>query len=533
MARASFTLKRYLPLNTETAELSDWAVFNGNAGSGASTTTASGLFGYSGGETFDIIVRASSPKWVPDTSADGVQVLCWAGSFGVSQSFLLYINPADAGAVAGTLEADINCNSQSGYVASEVVPFVNGATYWIKFSFNKDNLTGAFSYAPDQENEPTSWTLLSNTSSTLSNLTAFTSFTGADNGIGIYDVDTTDTSNRFNGNIYRVITRTFVGEVTDYYYYTGSSENFTVPAGVTTVDALLWGGGYTGGQVFGSMAVTGGEVLTIRVGGANNGLLGGWPNGGDGGANTYFNYYSDGGCGSSDIYSGVTPLMVAGGRGGRSPSDIGDPHSPTYVASFGAMGGAGSTTAYLSTINTPNGCNGYVNYWGGRGGSQTAGGAAGNTPTKSWITSYPTAGTLGQGGNGASTNASFTGGSNDSSGGGGGGYYGGGGGGILVGTGSDATSTKSGFDGGGGSSYVNISRCSNYKFSSRPIVIPDGTQSWNAAGPDSMSSSSFEYVPLIITDTVDGSSGTVIYGPPQPDYDLNAYDGLVVLRYTD
>jgi len=537
MARASFTLKRYLPINTTVAENSDWRVFNSRPASGAST---SGVAPLDGATSFDIIIRASSPKWIVDSIATSTQALFWVGEAGTTQTMFWYLNGADAGAAAGCFETMFYINSQSAITRSSPVPFVDGTTYWFKYSFDGDALTGTYSYAADQPTEPTSWTTISTTSSTLSNLTSYTGMNTTDMvAVGLYDPDQTLVDNTFNGTIYRAIVRTRAGLTTEYFYYTGASEAFTVPAGVTSVDALLWGGGRSGGQTFGTMSVFPGDVLTIRVGGVNNGRLGGWPNGGTGGANTYFNSYSAGGAGSSDIFLGSTPLMVAGGQGGDSPMRITDPLDTDQIVAWGTGGGSGTTTnTYNPTINTPNGCMGYVLSWGGRGGSQEAGGGAGYAPSgKTWITAYPTAGAYGQGGNGASTNASYTGLTsgtpyNASGGGGGGGYYGGGGGGINT-SGVDPTQTKYGGTGGGGSSYVNTSVCSNYRFSARSVVNRASNSSWYAAGARNLSSNTYEYVPIILTDSTDGSSCTVVYGPPQPDFDLSSYNGLVALRYFD
>ncbi len=77
------------------------------------------------------------------------------------------------------------------------------------------------------------------------------------------------------------------------YGYTGSDQSFIVPAGVTTVRAKVWGGGGGGAFVSGAgggggfaqaeFAVTAGETLTIKVGGAGeyaNATNGGWSDGG-------------------------------------------------------------------------------------------------------------------------------------------------------------------------------------------------------------------------------------------------------------
>jgi hypothetical protein len=210
------------------------------------------------------------------------------------------------------------------------------------------------------------------------------------------------------------------------FYYTGSTQNFTVPNGKSTLSVKIWGagggsnrdagagggGGYTGGN----LSVNSGEVLTIYVGRGGlgggdstnettsldsaatrlNGGTGGWPGGGTGGSPGSYGAGGGGG-GYSGIFRSSTPLAIAGGGGGGGDDG-------------GASAGGGSTAG------------------GPYGGTQTAGGSNGTTPSNA---SYY-AGYL-QGASGIGTGSG--------AGGGGGGYYGGGLGPFWGG-------------GGGGSGYV-------------------------------------------------------------------------------
>jgi hypothetical protein len=210
------------------------------------------------------------------------------------------------------------------------------------------------------------------------------------------------------------------------YSYTGSVQIFTVPTCVTaiTVDVRGGAGGFNGtyaggngGRVQASIPVTPGEVLQIYVGSAGANTQTSHP-GVYGGGGAVFSYVSGGtsgtGGGATDIrrtpYNLSDRLVVAGGGGGGG-----------YVTVGGHGGGllGQDGVPYPSFPNS-----------GGKGGSQIAGGQQGvaccSCPT------YTTAGSLGQGGNGAGDGAG--------GGGGGGGYYGGGG------------SCFAG--GGGGSSYT-------------------------------------------------------------------------------
>lgn len=214
------------------------------------------------------------------------------------------------------------------------------------------------------------------------------------------------------------------------YAYSGAPESIVVPAGAKSMLVDIYGaqGGPTGAsglvgakgaRLQARMAVTPGETLQLRVGGAGAfdaaGSPGGYNGGGAGSTNP-----SGGGGGATDIRRGAFALadrvVVAGGGGGYrmggSDADSGHGGYPT-----GGTGGAGSAT-------------------GGFGGTQSAGGAGG---TPSGGGEYGQAGSLGQGGNGGTTLSRR-------GAGGGGGLYGGGGGG--------STSFASPGGGGGGSSYT-------------------------------------------------------------------------------
>jgi LPXTG-motif cell wall-anchored protein len=197
------------------------------------------------------------------------------------------------------------------------------------------------------------------------------------------------------------------GSCTQTFDYVGDlAQTWTVPAGVTSLHALLVGGsgrnlgapGGTGGVVAGDLAVVPGQVLKLRVGahGANGGYGGGMVDGGGGGG-TFLSR-------SADL------LLVAGGGG--SGGTAGNPGGNgggglTLVGQPGATGagGHGATTA------AP--------------GAGAAGGEAGTGPA--------TTTTFGRGGMPL----------DGTGGGGGGGFFGGGGGG---------TNQAESFGGGGGGS---------------------------------------------------------------------------------
>ena len=206
------------------------------------------------------------------------------------------------------------------------------------------------------------------------------------------------------------------------FIYTGSSQTYTVPAGVTMLGVDAYGGGgggayncctaqphALGGRVQCTLNVTPGSTLYIYVGGVGGSYAVSTLGGFNGGANSGGTFCAAGGGGtdirtsaSGSAYTGR--LVVAGGGGGG-----GD-----FNAAGGVGGGliGGSGAAYC--------CGGA-----GSGGTQVGGGSGGSGT-----------GSLGVGGS-----------AGGSSGGGGGGYWGGGGG-----------LTESG--GGGGSSYTDPVLCS-------------------------------------------------------------------------
>lgn len=219
------------------------------------------------------------------------------------------------------------------------------------------------------------------------------------------------------------------------FNFTGVQQQWTVPAGVTSVTFVVAGakgGGANGGNgatiTKNCYSVTPGQILYIRVGGmgSQGSNSGGWNGGGTGHNSTgSATYRSWGGGGASDIRIGGTALanrvIVAGGGGGR---------------------GGGSSPVCGGAANCNNGAAG-CNTFGiaGGGGTQTAGGNGG-TP---WAGTPPggSPGTLGQGGQGGYWQTA-------SGGGGGGGFYGGGGGGND----GCCTGANGGGGGGGGSSLV-------------------------------------------------------------------------------
>lgn len=209
-------------------------------------------------------------------------------------------------------------------------------------------------------------------------------------------------------------------QIATTFSYTGASETYTVPAGITNIQIEAWGAqgggseicggtidedGGLGGYTVGNLAVTAGEVLYIYVGGKPTTTIGGASPAGFNGGGIAGQYGGSGG-GASDVRVGGTDLtdriIVAGGGGGGN----------TGCPDHGAGGEGGGTVG-------GNGLS-FEGYDVAFGGSDIAGGSGAGGATD---------GTLGEGGTGAYH-----------VGGGGGGYYGGG--------------AAYAAGGGGGSSYI-------------------------------------------------------------------------------
>jgi hypothetical protein len=278
---------------------------------------------------------------------------------------------------------------------------------------------------------------------------------------------------------------------TSIFTYTGSDQSYTVPTGVTSITATMWGAGGGGGGaasggpgafVSGTLSVTAGQTLKVIVGQGGS-VTNGTTYGGGGARSTGGSAAGSGG-GRSAIQrtltatitgSGITtsggvvtyPTSAAHGLAlkqpifitGLSPNGyngtymvVSIPTSTSFTVSNATTGtGSGSGTIVAELVNvgggggapteasggTPfGGFGGLINGgtggggWRGGGASQTAGG----TPLPGGAGEQP--GSFLLGGNGGHNNG------NDGPG-GGGGYFGGSGGGGFYGGGA-----------GGGSSYL-------------------------------------------------------------------------------
>jgi len=222
----------------------------------------------------------------------------------------------------------------------------------------------------------------------------------------------------------------FMGFAQTSTYSSAGAYVYTVPPGVTSLGVDVRGAqggtyaggtGGKGGQILATLAVTGGQVLYVFVGGAGgngNGSAGGTSAGGEAG-----------GVGGNG----------GGGSGGGAASDIrtstaGGATSGVSLSSRLVVGGGGGGGNWSCSSQWPGGTGGYPAGAGGTG-SCTGGTTGGSQTTGGYgLVYYSLCGCSGTSGSfGAGGSGNFWGG------GGGGGWYGGGGG--------------SETSGGGGSSY--------------------------------------------------------------------------------
>lgn len=220
---------------------------------------------------------------------------------------------------------------------------------------------------------------------------------------------------------------------TSTFSYTGGTQGYTTPSGTDYIIIKVWGAGGGsgigglgggGGYVRATFAISGGQSLTVAVGGGGSGFSGtsgGWPDGG--GVGTVGGAQGAGG-GSTAVYNGLFSIRAGGGGGGAWSQVGGGGGTPDGGAGGGAGGGGGATQSAVGSGGDSN-----LSVYGDAGSGQT-------------------------GGNGADDGANFGGG------GGGGGYYGGGGGGLGYGgpggggsSGITGSPTSSSYSGSGDPSY--------------------------------------------------------------------------------
>ena len=305
----------------------------------------------------------------------------------------------------------------------------------------------------------------------------------------IYAIDAASSGSPLSQLVFQNVPTTLTS-FTSNFTYTGSDQSFTVPAGVTTIQVTLWGaggscgnGGGTGGAgafLKGLLSVTPGQVLSLVVGqgGQHNSTASTY--GGGGGTGTAEGFSGSGG-GRSAVQTILAAQITSASGTGSSVTyttnaahalQLGQPVtisglSPSGFNGIFAVASIGGTTQF-TVANTQSGSSSgtgvirtdlvIVGGGGGPPGQETTSGGAATFSGKAFDATNATYGGKGATqtaggapGGGSAVAISFgrilQGGKGDGAGGGGGGgFYGGGGGNRISGVGNGG--------GGGGSSYT-------------------------------------------------------------------------------
>jgi hypothetical protein len=241
-------------------------------------------------------------------------------------------------------------------------------------------------------------------------------------------------------------------------YYTSGTNNWVVPAGVTSLTIQAWGAGGGGGRNSSSAGGNGGgggyakEVATVTPGNSLSILVG------SGGSKAAGNLRGGNGGGYSSVTNSTTAtlLVKAGGggggggaRGGATGGDGGAGGGTSGIAGSagsGASSGGGGNPGTSGTFGT-----GGTAGTGGAAGASGAANAGGNAAGNGGTCASAGSGTGGNGGSGGGGSGGSDTSTCSNGGGGGGGRFGGGGG------GSTTTNARGGGGGGGGSSFLSVS----------------------------------------------------------------------------
>ncbi len=195
------------------------------------------------------------------------------------------------------------------------------------------------------------------------------------------------------------------GTITNTFSFTGNTQTFVVPAGVTTLQVEAWGAqgnfnansvpGGLGGYAKGILTVTPGSTLFIEVGGGGSVTAsGGYNGGGAAGSNTGCTQaVGGGGGGASDVRVGgiglANRIIVGAGGGGAAGDRVSACGRGTGGGGGGGYYGGGGGAAWpQASLIVP------------LGGDQTTGGAGGTSAFTSVPGNNGSAGAFGIGGAG-------------------------------------------------------------------------------------------------------------------------------------
>jgi hypothetical protein len=383
--------------------------------------------------------------------------------------------------LAGTLDNQINVDTAPTFnVAS--------GSLGTLFDLNRSSSNLTAVTATDVDGDTITFSQLSGTLPTGITFNSNGTWSGTANAVGsdtTYTFTIRATANSKTAD--RQYTITVRAVVVEAFSYTGSIQSWTKPAGITSVTAYIWGaGGGGGGRGASQDAGKNGGAGAYSTGIINVSSLSNLyfvvGQGGFGGGASNERGGSGGGLSAILSSSSITQgnsLLISGSGGGGS-------------GSAGSQAGAGGGGGYANQ----NGSGGFADTRTGQqteggGGTTSAGGSAGNSSIASGYTStYPTAGSALQGGNGGqqigggtlNSAAYYQGGRSYDDigagawmgGAGGSGYFGGGGG----------TNGYAG-GGGGGSGYANlsfVSSVSGTNGSGNSTTAPNNGSAYYASG---------------------------------------------------
>jgi hypothetical protein len=258
------------------------------------------------------------------SSVPGAVSYYWTGPNGFTSTQQNPVIPSPTAALSGTFSvyaANPLCSGPLAYTTATIHPLPDP-----HFNYSPAIIQPAqpITFSPLTPGATYQWTFQGGTPASSTAQNPVVSWPG----YGSYAVDLTVTLNgctsTYNGQI-DVVNCIYQGQ-TVTFNYTGSVQNWTVPAGVCliNVDAYAAQGGLGGGlgaRTQATLTTVPGEVLNIYIGGQGSAPGAGWNGGGTGGSyGPSSGYYGGGGGGATDIRRNGTSLsdriLVAGGGGG-------------------------------------------------------------------------------------------------------------------------------------------------------------------------------------------------------------------------
>jgi len=370
-----------------------------------------------------------TPQWYNGANAiGGANAVTYSATTAASYTCIVTNNSCPSNS-SNAISVSVNTppaltSCQSNITQGNDLGQCNAVVHYSGGSFT-GNPAPAITYSPVSGttfNVGTATTVVATATNACGTATCSFTVTVIDNEAPVITVPTNITTNNSSGLCSKVVSFTTPTATdncsislqgTRTYSYTGSAQNYTVPANVTSITVKSWGaggggagndgklGGVGGGGAYSTsvISVTPLEVLVVTIGsGGIRGLSSASGNGGGAGGSGYGNGGSGGNAGSTGSSGGgagggggtallrsSTPLIVAsgGGGGGGGGNDVnagvggaGGQNGNTFSGSGGSV--TGGTTGTSATINGVSGSQpGHDGGGNGGGGGGLLGGGAG------------------------------------------------------------------------------------------------------------------------------------------------------------